>query len=61
MEKIMQNQWSSFDDFEIACLCHKYDIGNVCEFEHILPIKLANRDVVEQALTEFEFDMAFGE
>lgn len=57
----MQNQWSSFDDFELASLCHKYDIGNVCEFERILPIKLSNRDVVEQALTEFEFDMAFGE
>lgn len=57
----MQNQWSSFDDFELASLCHKYDIGNVCEFERILPIKLSNRDVVEQALTEYEFDMAFGE
>lgn len=57
----MQNQWNAFDDFELACLCHDYGIGDVCEFSEILPVKLANRAVVESALTQYEFDMAFGE
>ena len=57
----MQNQWSGFDDFELACLCHSYGIEEECVFESILPVKLANRAQIEALLTEFEFEMAFGE
>ena len=61
MGDIMQNQWSSFDDFELACLCHNYGIGDACEFSEILPVKLANRAKIEALLTQYEFELAFGE
>lgn len=57
----MNGMWNEFDDFELACLCHDYGIGDICEFEQILPIKLSNRAKIEEALTQFELDMAFGE
>jgi hypothetical protein len=61
MEKIMENQWVGFDDFDLACLAHDYGFGDVCEFAQILPVKLANRNAVESALSQHEFEMAFGE
>ena len=57
----MQNQWSGFDDFELACLCHNYGIEEECVFAGILPVTLANRAQIEALLTEFEFESAFGE
>lgn len=58
----MENQWSEFTDFEIACLCHDY--GRLIEpsdVESILPLKLKDRAQMERFLTEFEFTKAFGE
>lgn len=57
----MENQWIGFDDFELACLCHSYGIEEECVFENILPVKLSNRAQIEALLTEFEFELAFGE
>lgn len=57
----MKTQWAEFDDFELACLAHDYGIGDVCQFRKILPVELSNRTEVETALTQHEFEMAFGE
>ena len=61
MEKIMENQWSGFDDFELACLCADYGYEDALEIVEILPVKLANRAEIEALLTEHELEMAFGE
>jgi hypothetical protein len=61
MEKTMQNQWSGFDDFELACLCQNYGLGDLIQIESILPVKLKNRAEVEKFLTEYEMAEAFGE
>jgi hypothetical protein len=61
MENFMENQWSGFDDFELACLCQDYGIEEECVFASILPIKLANRTAIENLLTAFELELAFGE
>lgn len=61
MEKIMKNQWSDFDDFELACLCADYGYEDALEIVEILPVKLANRAEIEALLTEHEFELAFGE
>lgn len=61
MEKIMENQWSGFDDFELACLCADYGYEDALEIVEILPVKLANRAQIETLLTQHEFEMAFGE
>jgi hypothetical protein len=61
MENAMENQWSGFDDFELACLCADYGIEEECVFAGILPVKLANRAKIEALLTAFEFELAFGE
>ena len=57
----MQNQWSGFDDFELACLCQNYGLGDLIQIEDILPVKLKNRAEVEKFLTEYEMAEAFGE
>jgi len=57
----MQNQWSGFDDFELACLCQNYGLGDLIQIESILPVKLKNRAEVEKFLTEYEMAEAFGE
>lgn len=57
----MQKQWIDFDDFELACICHDYGLGDACEFAQILPVKLANRSEIEKLLTQYEFEMAFEE
>ena len=57
----MENQWAGFDDFELACLAHDYGVGDICNFAQILPVKLSNRAEVETALTQHEFELAFGE
>lgn len=57
----MVNQWSDFDDFELACLCHDYGFVDDVEFLQILPVKLADRAKVEALLTAHELEMAFGE
>lgn len=61
MEKIMKNQWSDFDDFELACLCADYGYEDALEIVEILPVKLANRAKIEALLTEHELELAFGE
>jgi hypothetical protein len=61
MEKTMQNQWSGFDDFELACLCADYGYEDVLDIVEILPVKLANRAEIEALLTKHEFELAFGE
>jgi hypothetical protein len=61
MEKIMKNQWSGFDDFELACLCADYGYEDALEIVEILPVKLGNRAQIEALLTEHELEMAFGE
>ncbi len=57
----MDDMWSGFDDFELACLCHDYGFGDICRFEQILPVKLANRKEIEQFLAEYEMADAFGD
>jgi hypothetical protein len=59
MEKIMENQWSGFD--ELACLCADYGYEDALEIVEILPVKLGNRAQIETLLTQHEFEMAFGE
>ncbi len=56
----MENQWSGFDDFELACLCADYGYEDALDISAILPVKLANRAEIEALLTEHEFEMAFG-
>ncbi len=57
----MENQWAGFDDFELACLCHDYGLGDACVFAQVLPVKLSNRAEIEALLLQHEFEMAFGE
>jgi len=57
----MENMWSGFDDFELACLCADYGYEDVLEIVSILPVKLGNRAEIEALLTEHEFEMAYGE
>ena len=57
----MENQWSGFSDFELACLVADYGYEDELEITSILPLKLANRAALEELLTQYEFDMAFGE
>ena len=61
MENAMENQWSGFDDFELACLCADYGYEDALDIAAILPVKLANRAEIESLLTEHELEMAFGE
>ena len=61
MEKTMENQWSGFDDFELACLCADYGYEDALDIAAILPVKLANRAEIEALLTAHELEMAFGE
>jgi len=61
MEKFMENQWSGFDDFELACLCADYGYEDALDIAAILPVKLANRAEIEALLTAHEFELAFGE
>lgn len=56
----MKNQWSGFDDLELACLCADYGYEDALEIVEILPVKLANRAQIEALLTEHELEMAFG-
>ena len=57
----MENQWSGFDDFELACLCADYGYEDALDIAAILPVKLANRAEIESLLTQHELEMAFGE
>jgi hypothetical protein len=61
MEKFMENQWSGFDDFELACLCADYGYEDALDIAAILPVKLANRAEIEALLTKHELELAFGE
>ena len=57
----MKNQWSGFDDFELAVLCADYGYEDALDISAILPVKLANRAEIEELLTQHELEMAFGE
>ena len=57
----MKNQWSGFDDFELACLCADYGYEDALDISAILPVKLANRAEIEALLTNHELELAFGE
>ena len=48
----MKNQWSDFDDFELACLCADYGYEDALEIVEILPVKLANRAQIEAKLRQ---------
>jgi hypothetical protein len=61
MENFMENQWSGFDDFELACLCADYGYEDALDIAAILPVKLANRAEIEALLTAHELELAFGE
>jgi hypothetical protein len=61
MGDIMENQWSGFDDFELACLCADYGYEDALDIAGILPITLANRAEIEALLTQHELELAFGE
>jgi hypothetical protein len=61
MENFMENQWSGFDDFELACLCADYGYEDALDIAAILPVKLANRAEIETLLTKHELELAFGE
>jgi hypothetical protein len=61
MENFMENQWSGFDDFELACLCADYGYEDALDIAAILPVKLANRAEIEALLTKHELELAFGE
>ena len=61
MEKFMENQWSGFDYFELACLCADYGYEDALDIAAILPVKLANRAEIETLLTKHELELAFGE
>lgn len=61
MEKRMNNQWSDFNDFEIAELAFNYDLGDTLVLTFSDRFKLVNRSEVEQMLSLAEYDMAFGE
>jgi hypothetical protein len=61
MENAMENQWSGFDDFELACLCADYGYEDALDISAILPVKLANRAEIEALLTKHELELAFGE
>jgi hypothetical protein len=61
MENFMKNQWSGFDDFELACLCADYGYEDALDIAAILPVKLANRAEIEALLTKHELELAFGE
>jgi len=53
--------WDDFDDFELACLCADYGMEEELDISDILPLKLANRAKIEELLTQFELEIAFGE
>lgn len=57
----MENMWSGFDDFELACLCADYGYEDALDIAQILPVKLANRAEIEALLTRHELELAFGE
>jgi hypothetical protein len=61
MGDIMENQWSGFDDYELACLCADYGYEDALDIASILPITLANRAEIEALLTQHELELAFGE
>jgi hypothetical protein len=61
MEIVMENMWSGFDDFELACLCADYGYEDALDIAQILPVKLANRAEIEALLTRHELELAFGE
>ena len=57
----MENQWAGFDDFELACLYSDYGFTIAPDdIVEILPVRLKDRAKIEQILTEYEFDRAFG-
>ena len=49
--------WDSFSDLELYNLCLSYGIEAECV---MLGNRLINREEVEQVLTAFEHDLAFG-
>jgi hypothetical protein len=51
--------WNEFSDYELAQLCYNYGIEEELVFADNLT--LANRTYIETLLTEFEYDMAYGE
>jgi uncharacterized protein YlaN (UPF0358 family) len=54
--QIHKDMWADFNDYELAKLCYTYGIEEELVFADNLT--LANRDEVEQLLTNFEMDIA---
>ena len=58
----MENMWTGYTDFELACLFVDYGYSeDKLDIASILPLKLANRVEIETLLTQHELEMAFGE
>lgn len=55
----MDNMWKDFSDFELATLAGQYGLEDSLVFD--CDLGLANREEIENLLTEVELDMAFGE
>ena len=51
--------WDDFTDFELATLCGNYHLNDLPDFADDFSLK--NRPEVEQGLTEYEMNLAFGE
>jgi hypothetical protein len=49
--------WEAFSDYELATLCFEYGIESELKFGN--HFNLDNRVQVEQALTEYEMNLAF--
>lgn len=54
----MKNMWADFSDFSLVMLAMRYGIADKVEFD---ARGLLNREQVEELLSDFELEMAFGD
>lgn len=52
------SMWNDFTDLDLALLCGNYHLYDLPDFLDDFTLK--NRAEVEQRLTEYEMDLAFG-
>jgi hypothetical protein len=55
---VMKNMWADFSDFSLVMLAMRYGIADKVEFD---ARGLLNREQVEELLSDFELEMAFGD
>ena len=53
----VKQMWADYSDFEIAQLAGDYGIADELEFNERL--ELMNRDVIEDHITQIEYEVAF--